>query len=118
MSTKRTDVPDRPHGKAPHFETFFANAFSLRLGDNDCTLRFLIAEDPANFDAAELQSAVFMTPRSMKVLASILLDAVLEFEHATGAALPVRDERQQKLFDAAKSGWTSELPATSDSNEH
>jgi len=115
MSTKELATSERQHAKGPHFETCFANAFSFRLGDNDCTLRFLISEDPANFDAAELQSAVVMTPRSAKVLAGILIDAVLELEHATGVTMPTRDERQQKIFDAAKAGWTSDLP-TSDSS--
>lgn len=96
--------------KSERFETFFANAFGFRLGDNDCTLRFLISEDATKLDLAEIQAAVILTPKSVKSLAGILLDAVLEYEHFTGAELPTNSDRYRKMFQAAKVGWTSELP--------
>lgn len=95
----------------------FANAFGLRVGDNDCTLRFLMSEEPTDLAAAELQSSVVMTPRSLKALAGILIDAILELENALGAELPARDERYLKMFRAAKEGWTSNPASVSTSSE-
>lgn len=112
MSNKSTEgVGDpRTNPKSPNYETYFANAFTLRISDNDCSLRFMISEDPNRIEIAEWQSAVMMTPRSLKVLAGILLDAILELEHVTGIEFPTREERYRKMFEAAKAGWASELP--------
>jgi len=57
---------------------FYANAFSLRMGDNDAPLVVGFNEDPVSPGAMQEEAGIVMTPRTLKILLNnltIILDS-------------------------------------------
>jgi hypothetical protein len=83
------DPTSRPKEKRPtqakDFRIVFANAFTVRFGDNDALLKFAMDFDSSDLDAPLVEEVgVVMTPRSVKLLAHALTESISAFEAALG----------------------------------
>ncbi len=80
------------------FRYVYANAFSVRLGDNDVTLTAGMLEpgDPREDILAEV--AIVMTPKTLKIMLHSLGVALKAFESQTGE-IPVPPEKLPSSFD-------------------
>lgn len=93
---------------AKDYRVVFANAFGIRLSDNDATIYFLMNEDPTNMADSERQMAVAMTPRSVKTLATMLLETVVQAETATGVDFVLSGEKQAQVYKTFKDAYLRE----------
>ncbi len=93
---------------ANDYRVVFANAFGMRLSDNDATIYFLMNEDPANMADSERQMAVAMTPRSVKTLATMLLETIVQAETAAGVDFVLSGEKQTQIYKAFKAAYLKE----------
>ncbi len=75
----------------------FANAFGMRLGDNDVTLTFGLNEGSDPKDMLE-EVAVVMTPRTLKVMLNNLNNALKAFESQFGE-IPVPPGKLLSSFE-------------------
>ncbi len=80
------------------FRYVYANAFSVRLGDNDVTLvvGMLEAGEPSKDILEEV--AIVMTPRTLKIMLNNLDNALKAFESKVGE-IPVPSGKLLSSFD-------------------
>ena len=69
--------------RSKDFRYVFANTFAVRLGDNDLTITFGMAEGKDPEDMLE-EVAVVMTPRTLKIILNNLGNAFEAFESQIG----------------------------------
>jgi len=79
------------------FRYVFANAFGLRMGENDLTLTFGMHEGGDPKDMLE-EVAVVMTPRTLKIILNNLGNALKALEAQTGE-IPVEPGKLASSFD-------------------
>jgi hypothetical protein len=96
----------RIEAKAPieskRFRIVFTNSFALRFNDNDVLIRFSIDPDPANPAAPTVEEVgVVMTPRSVKLLAHALTEAIGAFEAAVGP-ISVPQEKLDSITESLR----------------
>ena len=83
--------------RSKDFRYVYANAFALRLGDNDVTLILGMSEGGASEEILE-EVAVVMTPRTLKIILNNLGNALKSFESHVGE-IPVPPEKFLSSFD-------------------
>lgn len=99
-TTPEVSQPEKPTFWTPDHRIIFANAFSLRMGNNDVSLE-LSTEQNVNGTEGYLSSAqLMMTPASAKVLAILLTKSLERLEKETGpiALDAKRVEAMEKLI--------------------
>lgn len=81
--------------KAPGYRRFFANVFTIIAGDNDISIAFAYGGE-GHPEGTVDEAAVIMTPRSLKVLATILDSAVKSYEQEFGE-IHIPEEKLQQM---------------------
>ena len=80
------------------FRYVYANAFSVRLGDNDVTLMFGMHESGTDLQDMLEEVAIVMTPRTLKIILNNLGHALEAFESKLGE-IPIPAEKLPSSFD-------------------
>ena len=81
--TLKLELKAMGKNRSKDFRYVFANAFALRLGDNDVTLTLGMHEGGDPEDMLE-EVAVVMTPRTLKVILNNLDNALKALESEIG----------------------------------
>jgi hypothetical protein len=81
------------------FRITFANAFRIRLGDNDCGLTFVVEADDPEGPYQSDQIQVAMTPRTLKLLNFAVSKVLERLEEAVGP-IPLPEEKTRALAAA------------------
>jgi Protein of unknown function (DUF3467) len=77
---------EKKTAQSKDFRIIFANLFTIRFGDNDVLVKFAMEEDASDLDAPNIEEVgVVMTPRSAKLFAHALTEAINAFEAALGS---------------------------------
>jgi hypothetical protein len=71
-------------GTASDFRIVFANAFRVRIGDNDCALSFVVETDDLQGQIQIDQVQVACTPRTLKLMHHAITLGLKRLEAATG----------------------------------
>ena len=77
-------------------KTVYANGIGFALGDNDCRLAFGLV-DVQDQDNLIEQVAVYMTHRTLKVLAYATKDLIDHHERVTGQVVPMDESRMEAI---------------------
>jgi len=73
-----------PIERSRDFRFIYANGFGLKLSDNDIGLLLSNEQYVGTEPVTSYEGYVIMTPRALKILATILGDAVLNLEKQIG----------------------------------
>ena len=101
MSDNANAPQTTQHGKptfwANSHRIIFANAFSLRIGDNDCAIELCTEQNVNGVDSYFSEAQLMMTPKTAKILWVILGNALENFEQTLGPiAIPPEKMAQLK----------------------
>jgi hypothetical protein len=87
--------------RSKDYHEVFANAWRIRLGDNDCSVIFCLeSTDESGKSVIIDQVQVVMTPKSLKILNILLSAGIASLEKILGT-IPVPKEMEERL----KSGF-------------
>ena len=78
------------------FRIVFANAFRLRVGDNDCSVTFVVETDDPDGQYQTDQMQILLTPRSLKLLNFGITKVIEKFETSLGP-IHVPEEKLRAL---------------------
>lgn len=73
-----------PNQKAADFKMYYANAISALIGDNDCRVAFGVSDNELLPSQLTESCAVYLTPRTAKILSLYLGKAIENLEATTG----------------------------------
>ena len=99
-------MPDQ----SPTLPVVYANGFGFALGDNDFRLTFGVS-DAGNPAHIVENVAVFMTHKSLKLLAHSLTAMITNYEQSTGTSMPIDSDKIRSLeqsLSAASNSTSSE----------
>ena len=91
--------------RSKDFRYVFANAFSVRLSDNEITIKFGMDEggDPKNLDILD-EVAVVMTPKTLKIMLNNLGNALTAMEAQFGEVSVPPEKLSASFDDMLKTG--------------
>jgi hypothetical protein len=78
------------------FRIVFANAFRVRVGDNDCSLTFIVETDDSEGQHHSDQVQIVLTPRTLKIINFGVEKALERLEALTGT-IHVPEEKLRAL---------------------
>lgn len=86
-----------PNKMAPDHKVIYANGIGLAFGDNDCRIAFGVSDiegDPRNIIE---MVGIYMTHRTLKLLAQSTSLLVDEFEKKSGTVIPIPEDHLNTL---------------------
>lgn len=86
-----------PNPRAADFKMYYANAISAMVGDNDCRVGFGVTDNELLPSQITESCAVYLTPRTAKILSKYLAKAIEDLEATTGKIVELPDGFDQIL---------------------